>query len=254
MISLLPDTNVWIGVGRAPDISLKLETISKNGGKIVIAPPSLIELVRGMVRHGKETFADDKKTYVWMADHRCEVLELTRPFMAHVLKAELPKNSGVVPAHYEQLIAMVGASANLDEFLERCNAKNSVWNKMEQLDVIHEAQIDKELTALEGMARQDKDFDISEALSKTFQIGGAPADAALIGNHFSAAIEYLQSSIRKLDQGANLRKNDRGAYMDWQLLMYLAIPEVVFVTNENFSSEITKSPQKNRIIKPNSIP
>jgi hypothetical protein len=37
-------------------------------------------------------------------------------------------------------------------------------------------------------------------------------------------------------------------YVDNQLFFYLADPEAVIVTNEDFSNEIRKSPQKTRII------
>src|SRR2546430_4958876 len=43
------------------------------------------------------------------------------------------------------------------------------------------------------------------------------------------------------------RSNDRGLYVDWQLLMYLADPNVSFLTNEDFSGEISTSAQKDRI-------
>ncbi len=37
-------------------------------------------------------------------------------------------------------------------------------------------------------------------------------------------------------------------YVDNQLFWYLADPEAVIVTDEDFSNEIKRSPQKNRII------
>jgi hypothetical protein len=253
MVCLIPDTNVWIGVGRNPDTSGKLERAQANGRKTVIAPAALIELVRGMVRHGNETFVEDKKTYQWMVDNKCDVLELTKPFMIEVLRADPLRNSRVLPIHYHQLIGMVTASNSLDEFIQRCNAKGSVWNKVDELDLIHEAVIEKELKALEALARQDKNLDVSGALAKTFRVCGVSPDAATVREHFSAAIEYLQSSLKKVSQGAKPRKNDRGLYVDWQLLMYLALPEALFVTDEDFSPEITKSPQKDRIVKPDSL-
>lgn len=253
MAHLVPDTNVWIGVGRDPDLSHELERAQANGSKVLVAPPALIELVRGMVRHGDATFVEDRKTYQWMVDNKCLVLELTKPFMIDVLGADPLRISRVLPAHYHQLIGMVTASNSLDEFVQRCNAKDSVWHNVEKLDAIHEAQIEKELNALEALAKQDKDLDVSGGLAKTFTVCGAPPSAATVREHFSAAIEYLQSSLKKVSQGAKPRKNDRGMYVDWQLLMYLALPEALFVTDEDFSSEIVKSPQKDRIVKSDSL-
>jgi hypothetical protein len=250
MTAFLPDTNVWIDVGRDDLLTLMFEEAQAAGHRFLIAPPALIEIVRGTVRHGKETFPEDKKTYLWMKKHKCEVLELTRPFMAKVLKTTLSANSGVVPKHYEQQIDMVANSASLDEFVERCKAGDSVWKNIESLDRIHEEQIEKELRALEELARQGKNLDIPGRLSKMFGAPGCRPNPLIISRRFSAAIEYLETSIRKVVQGGKPRKNDRGLYVDWQLLMYLAIPDAMFLTNEDFSGEIKKSPQKDRIAEP----
>lgn len=253
MTAFLPDTNVWIDVGRDALLTAKFEEAQAAGHQFLTAPPALIELVRGMVRHGKETFAEDKKTYVWMKNHKCEVLELTRPFMAKALNTSLPATSGVVPEHYKQQIDMVVSSDSLDEFVERCKAADSVWKNIESLDRIHEEQIEKELRALEELARQGKNLDIPGRLSMMFGAPGCRPNPLIISRRFSAAIEYLDTSVRKVVQGAKPRKNDRGLYVDWQLLMYLAIPDATFLTNEDFSGEIAKSPQKDRIVKPDTL-
>jgi hypothetical protein len=250
----LLDTNVWIGVGRDALLTAKLEKAVANQGKCLIAPPALIELVRGLVLHGKETFAEDKKTYQWMKDHKCEVLELPRPFMAKVLGSTSPTKSGVVPTHYGQLIDMVVNSATFDEFVQQCNANGSVWKSVESLDGIHEGQIEKQLRSLEDLARQGGDLGIPGRLSMMFGAPGSRPKPLIISRQFSAAIEYLETSVRKVvHQGANPRKNDRGLYVDFQLLMYLAIPGLIFLTNEDFSGEIKKSPQKDRIVRPDAI-
>jgi uncharacterized protein with PIN domain len=70
----LPDTNVWVGVGRDPDLTKRCEQALAAKHEFVIGPPALIEMVRGMVRHGKETFSEDRKTHVWMKDHKLDVL------------------------------------------------------------------------------------------------------------------------------------------------------------------------------------
>ena len=61
-------------------------------------------------------------------------------------------------------------------------------------------------------------------------------------------MEFLKSSVLQVSRGANVQKNNRGLYVDNQLFFYLADPEAVVVSNEDFSQEIRKSPQRNRII------
>ena len=237
-------------MGRDEDLTKKWEHALAAKHEFVVGPPALIEMVRGMVRHGKETFSEDKKTYVWMKEHKLEVLELPRPFMAGILHINLPAKSGVTPTHYQQLIDMVVNSASLDEFVKRCNAPDCSWGKMELLDPIHEGQIEKELRALEDLVKQGKGLGIAERLSMTFGTPDHRPDPVVISVRFSTAIKYVETSMQKLIRGAKPRKNDRGLYVDWELLMYLADPDIRFLTNEDFSGEISKSPQKIRIVKP----
>ena len=126
-----------------------------------------------------------------------------------------------------------------------------MWNDIESLDHIHETQIDKELTWLERLASQG--LDIVEGYSRIFGAPGCRPSALTIRCHFSAFIEYLESSFRKVVQGAYPLRNDRGLYVDCQLLTYLADSKLRFLTNERFGGEITKSPQRDRIVKPETI-
>jgi hypothetical protein len=253
MTSFVPDTNIWIHIGKDADLTSKFEKTLGTGDKFLIAPPALIEVVRGMVRYGKEMFSEDRKTFIWMLTHKCEILDLTRPFMAKVLKTNLPKNSGVLPAHYAQLIEMVVNSSKFDEFVQQCNADDSVWKNIESLDQIHEGQVETELRALEDLARQGRALDIPKRLASTFGAPGCRPIPIVISRQFSAAIEYLDSVVRKVAHGSKPRKNDRGLYVDWQLLMYLAHADINFLTNEDFSGEISKSPQIVRIVKPDAL-
>jgi hypothetical protein len=253
MTSFVPDTNVWKGVGRDVDLTTKFEHALTNGDKFLIAPPALIELVRGMVRGGNTYFQEDKKTYAWMQAKGCEVLELPRPFVAKVLNTSLPQKSGVLPEHYRQLIDMVVKSADIEEFVKQCNEPQSVWKQVESLDKIHETQVEQELKALETIARRTGSLDLAALLSRTFGTPGSRPDPAVIKEKFSAPIEYLEYSISKLIQGANPRKNSRGLYVDYQLLHYLSMPDVQFLTKEKFSDEIVNSPQKGRIVSPQTL-
>ncbi len=254
MPTFLPDTNVWKDIGKDEVLTPKFERALSAGLKFLIGPPALIELVRGLVRAGNERFSEDQKMFGWMRNRKCEILDLTRPFMAKTLGTNLPANSGVFPTHYEQLIEKVVNSNSFDEFVKSCNADGSVWRNIESLDQIHENQLEKELRALEILAKQGKDLDIPARLSNTFGAPGCRPIPILLRRRFSAAIEYVETSVHKVAQGANPRKNDRGLYVDWQMLMYLAIPDLWFLTNEDFSGEIRKSPQKDRIVKPETLP
>src|SRR6266849_1930712 len=103
MTAFIPDTNVWIDARNDAAVAARFEKAVDAGDKIVIGPPALLELVRGTVRHGSKHFAEDQKTYLWMKGHGCEILELTKPFMAKILGTTLTQGSGVTPKHYEQL-------------------------------------------------------------------------------------------------------------------------------------------------------
>lgn len=253
MSMFLPDTNVWKNVGKDAALTRAFEKALATGDRFLIAPPALIELVRGLVRGGVETFSEDRKMFGWMRSNNCEIVELTRPFMAKILRTNTPSNSGVLPAHYGQLIDMVVKSETFDDFVRISKKDGSVWKHVESLDGIHEAQLEKELLALEQLAKEGRALNISERLSATFGIPGCRPIPLILRLRFSAAIEYIESVVRKMAQGANPRKNNRGVYVDWQLLMYLARPDVMFLTNEDFSREISRSTQKSRIVKPNSL-
>ena len=253
MTLYMPDTNVWVGVGKEADLTRRCDKSLANGDVFLIAPPALIEVVRGMVRYGKEKFLDDQKTFGWMQKSNCKILELTKPFMARRLRTRVSA-SGVIPEHYWQLIEMIAGAASFDEFVKNSNAANSVWKNIEDLDQIHEQEIEKELRALEQLAAKKRPFEIPKHLSNWFGAPGCRPHPVIIERTFSAAIEYLETSIRKVANGAKPRKNDRGLYVDYQLLMYLADSEINFLTNEDFSGEISKSSQRARIVKTDVLP
>jgi hypothetical protein len=253
MTSFLPDTNVWKHIGKDEAPTAQFEKTLVAGHNFLIGPPALIELVRGLVRGGEATFLEDRKMFAWMRSRNCEILDLTRPFMAKALRTNLPANSGVFPGHYRQLIDMVVNSETFDEFVKRCNTDASVWKHIESLDQIHESQIEKELKALEELAKHGKPLNIPERLANTFGVPGCRPIPIDLERRFSAAIEYAETSVRRVAQGAKPRKNNRGLYVDWQLLMYLANPDVQFLTKEDFSAEISQSPQKDRIVAPETL-
>jgi hypothetical protein len=247
MSTFIPDTNIWIEVGRDAASTSRFENAIKRGDSFVVAPPALIELVRGLVRSGGKYFGEDRKTYTWMMSNHCQVLELPRVFMANILHTTTP-NSGVRPEHYAQLIQMVANAEDFSEFVAKCDGVGSVWKNIDNLDGIHEAELEKELRSLEDLARRRRPIDLAGTLARTFGAPGCRPVPVRVQRSFSAAIEYLECSIQKVAMGANPRKNDRGMYVDWQLLNYLANPNFQSLTEEDFSGEISKSPQRERIV------
>lgn len=248
MPSYLPDTNVLIDFGRDLAVRAKLENAEQNGSEFLIAPPALIELVRGMIAAGCDTFDNDKEVFVWLHAQGCKVLDLPRPFMAKILRTSTRKRSGVVPEHYKQLIDMVVSSANFGDFLKRSEMAGSVWKEIAHADKIHEAELDKELSALVKIAKGGRGKDLASQLTQTFGAPGCRPNPLILQQRFSAAIEFLESSFTKVRGGAKPRKNDPGLYVDFQLLLYLADPAITFLTNEDFSREIRRSPQRSRIV------
>jgi hypothetical protein len=243
----MPDTNIWIGVGRDEAVTASFEKAIAKGDSFVVAPPALIELVRGLVS-SNEHFMEDQKTYAWIESNHCEVLELPRIFMAKILRTTTA-DSGVRPDHYIQLMDMVVGAQDFDHFVTQCNGDGSVWKSIENLDEIHETEIETELRSMEELARRRRPINLAKSLAMTFGAPGCRPIPLRVSSYFSAAIEYLESSIQKVGRGAKPRKNDRGMFVDWQLLNYLAEPSLQFLTEENFSGEIAKSPQKDRIVK-----
>jgi hypothetical protein len=71
-----------------------------------------------------------------------------------------------------------------------------------------------------------------------------------VAQAFSAQFEYLEANILKVKGGAKPEKNDRGLWIDYNILRYLADPEVTIITAEKFHRSIKQSPQASRIIPP----
>jgi hypothetical protein len=143
---------------------------------------------------------------------------------------------------------MLIGSADFAEFVRWGNEPQSVWKNVDSLDAIHESQVEAELRALEVIARRGGKLDIAARLSRTFGMPGCRPNPLLLGQRFSAAIEYLESSVQKVVKGAKPRKNDRGLYVDYQMLLYLGRSDIEFLTYESFSGEVKNSPQKHRIV------
>lgn len=247
-IAYLPDTNVLIDFGRDPVVRTTLENARRNGAVFLVGPPALIELVRGMVMRGRDSFEQDREVFIWLHTEAFEVLPLPRAFMAKVLRTSPTRRSGVEPLHYRQLMQMIVDSANFDDFLRRSRGAGSVWQEIGRADEIHRDELDKELSALEDMARAGGGHGVATRLARTFGAPGCRPNPLILERQFSAAIEFLESSLAKIRAGSKPRKNDPGLYVDFQLLFYLAEPEVIFLSLEDFSKDIRRSRQRTRIV------
>ena len=171
---------------------------------------------------------------------------LRGPFIGKILGFP-SKWSQVETHHHVQRAGMVANSQTFDEFLKRKDDAGNVWSDIDKAPQIHEAQVDKEFTAQEKLAKLPQGtFDLAAEFCKTFAAGGVCPDPKLFRQHFSAAVEYDEASIAKIRAGANPRKNDRGRYADSQLFFYLADPNITLLTSEDFSGDIKQSPQRTR--------
>lgn len=244
----LIDTSLLIDFGRVPATRMALENALNKGATFVIGPPALIELVRGLVASGSRHFENDKQILAWLVSQRSVVLPLPRPFMAMILHSANPRRVEVEPCHYDQLIQMIVGSATFDEFLRRSEEPQSNWKQIAATDDIHNGVLDREFGGLETLARAKRIPDLAARLSNSFGAPGKRPIPLVIRRRFSAALEFLESALAKMRGGAKPRVNDPGVFVDFQLLLYLADPEISFLTKEDFSSEIKKSTQKDRVI------
>lgn len=251
MTTYYPDTNVLIDFGRDATVRPRLENAIQKGDQFVIAPPAIIELVRGVVANGGKEFARDKQVFTWLQIKAFPILDLPLPFIASLMKTKPVRTSGVLPVHYTQLIDMLAGAADFNAFIKNAEAPGSVWHDIKNLHKIHEGQLDEEIGALIGLASNKGN--VPEALANMFGAPGCRPHPLLLAARFSAALEFLDSSCSKVDAGANPRKNDPGIYVDFQLLIYLGMAELTFLSNEEFSNEIRKSPQMKRIVKLDSL-
>lgn len=238
------DSNIWIDVAQG-----KLACADLTGNptkKIVLAPFMITELVRGIVKGGEAYFLQNRSMIACMAHF--EILELPKVFIFRVLWNVLGGISKVRPHHYRTLLGLLVGSNTLTDFLRKTEEPRSVWKKMAELNSIHEGVLEKELRSLGTLADRASVRTLHVHMAHTNQLGGLSPDPDEFEAKFSAAVEFLRSSVMQVRHGANVLKNNRGLYVDNQLFFYLADPEAVIVSNEDFSQEIRNSPQKNRII------
>jgi hypothetical protein len=243
-MNYLLDTNVWVQLAQK---KISCEDLSQNSkGRVVIAPFVIVELMKESVKHAGKYFENDKRMFECMAPF--EVLPLTQPFIYQRLwnSAEIPAVR-VHPETYKKLLQMIVGSASYIEFIEKTKAPGSDWSGMEKWNAIHQRELDEQLGFIDKLAKEDHES-LAVGIAKLYQLKGSLPPKDLVENEFSAALEYLGSVVNKAKSGAKVSKNDRGAYVDFQNLYYLADANTTIVSDEDFSSEILNSPQRNRII------
>jgi hypothetical protein len=239
------DTNIRIDMSRGT-LSLP-DVVGKQGIDIALAPPVIVELVRGVVKSGGEQFARSRALFECMARSEPEIMDLPGVFVSMVPWNVPNGASGVRPEHYKELMNLIIPAERFSDFLAETEKPGSVWRRIGDLDSIHEDVLETELKSLEKLAGASlKALPLN--LARLCKCGGLLPDPEFFEQKFSAAIEFLRSSILQLRNGANPRKNDRGLYIDQQLFFYLADPEVAVVTGESFANKIKTSPQAGRIL------
>jgi hypothetical protein len=240
----IPDTNIWVDVTQGKISCADLS--SKTGIRVVVAPFMIVELMRATVRSRGKYFLGDQTMFQCMAQF--DILELTKVFVYKTLWNISEGGTSKVDANtYKILLDMMNKSTSFEKFIAKTESPGSVWKRVSEWDSIHEGVIDKELGALGKIADSASLKSLGVHMSRLYGVGGLLPDPDHFEQKFSAAMEYLRVSAVKLRRGANLAKNDRGMYIDFQILFYLADPDAVIVSNEGFG-EITKSSQRNRII------
>lgn len=238
------DTNIWVELAQG---KISCANITGRAQLQAVVPPfAIIELMKETVKHKDKFFANDKRVFECVS--KVEVLPLTKVFVYQQLwNSAEAAGARVGPDNYKKLLQMVMDSASYDEFIEKTKSSGSEWHQAEIWNAAHEDELDKELAAVEKFTRVDPQS-IATGMAKLYPFKGTLPKVDLVEKEFSAALEYLRSAIAKVKNGANLAKNDRGMYGDFQFLFYLADPNAIIVTNERFSGEISKSPQKDRVI------
>lgn len=77
------DTNIWIDVSRG---KLACEDITgKAAVRVALAPPVIIELVRGVMKSKGERFEGDHRLFRCMTQPKPEILPLPRVFVSTLL-------------------------------------------------------------------------------------------------------------------------------------------------------------------------
>jgi hypothetical protein len=209
------DTNVWIDVSRGQINGQALR--AKAGAGVVLSPFTIMELVRGTINGSEEQFARDQQMFKCMSYGSPEILESPQVFVKRILW-NLDWGVGLNhPKHFQGLLQMLISSKSLADFARDAEGPGSTWKKLTELRSMHETYLDRQLNALVPLAKEASVKAASVSTSRMYACGGLIADPVVIEQRFSAAIEFLRSSILKVRRGAKPWRNDRGSFVDQQL-------------------------------------
>jgi hypothetical protein len=196
----LPDTNVLIDFGRDPAVQTKLENAEQGGAKFVIAPSMTTELTVGVVKGGATYFEQNRKIFTWLQAHSDAILDLPRPFIGKILGFQ-SKWSQVETHHHVQRVAMVANSQTFDEFLKRKDDVGNVWSDIDKAAQIHDAQVDKEFTALETLAQLPQGtVDVAAEFCKTFAVGESAQSPSCSGSIFRLPLNMVRHLSRRSER------------------------------------------------------
>lgn len=125
---------------------------------------------------------------------------------------------------------------------------------IEGINKIHNDVLDQELVALRRIPQRTALGVLATRMCGWFGAPGCRPNPIMFRQTFSAAPEFLEHSLGKVQRGAKPEKNDRGLFVDFQLLFYLADPNIYFLTSEDFSTKVKTSSQADRILALASLP
>lgn len=259
----LLDTNVAIAVGtRDSDFEGLRTFLLSTNGRLLLGPPVIAELLVKVLNGQNRYFEKNKRPLTRLIALNPEIFELPESFARILFFGPNTFIVGVRPWHYRELLTVLEASNSKSDFIARAHAPAVQWNRIQNLPTIHNDQVSRELNDLRRLASQQPKRAFAEKVAESVSNGAITGvadglsngvltvDPNKVSQAFSAAFEYLEANILKVKAGAKPEKNDRGVWVDYNILWYLADPEVTMITLEKFHRSITKSPQASRIIEP----
>ena len=262
-MKFLPDTNIAIAIGKNDSDFEGLKTfLSSTKGRLLLAPPVIVELLVKVLNGQDRCFNINKRPLTRLFALNPEIPELPESFAQIMFFGSSTFIVGVRPWDYRQLLTALERSNSKTDFIARAHDPSVQWKGIQDFPKTHDIQVSRELNNLRRLALQqpkrsfaDKTAD-SLSNSAFTKVGDGRSNGVLtvdpneVSHAFSAAFEYLGANIQNVKAGAKPEKNDRGIWVDYNILWYLADPEVTIITLERFHRSIKQSPQASRIIPP----
>lgn len=250
-MKFLLDTNVATAVGaRDADYQGIRDFLQCSGGGLALAPPVIIELLIKVLNGSDGYFNKNKRALDRLIAFGAKILELPQSFAKLLFFGPNIFIAGLRADHYPPLLIALSCSHSKSEFIARANQPTVGWKPIEQLPQIHNAEVRQNLLDLRGLASQRSQKTFGEKVAESLGVGPNKPDPDKVSQAFSAAFEYLQANILRVQGGAKPWRNDRGLWIDYNILWYLADPDITVISSEKFHKAIRKSPQLSRILLP----